>query len=109
MTICRFSVILQNFFFNSVAFEQIRKVLLIIITLLLLFQAYYDSDVGIWEFGTTICAACVVGQSLHLAIETRSWVSKFPTHLFAITCSSINIIAMLHNLSEKSYLLPLIV
>ncbi|KFM78973.1 putative phospholipid-transporting ATPase VA, partial [Stegodyphus mimosarum] len=44
-----------------------------IITFFIPFMAYYDSDVGIWEFGTAICTACVLGQLLHLAIETRSW------------------------------------
>lgn len=44
-----------------------------IITFFIPFMAYYDSDIGIWEFGTTICTACVLGQLLHLAIETRSW------------------------------------
>lgn len=70
--------------------------MLIIITLILLFQAYYDSDVGIWEFGTTICTACVVGQLLHLAIETRSWVSKILIHIFAVVCDSINVIPCHH-------------
>ncbi|KAF8795476.1 phospholipid-transporting ATPase VB-like isoform X2 [Argiope bruennichi] len=44
-----------------------------IITFFIPFMAYYDSDVDIWEFGTTICTACVLGQLLHLAIETKSW------------------------------------
>ncbi|KAG8198687.1 hypothetical protein JTE90_015512 [Oedothorax gibbosus] len=44
-----------------------------IVTFFIPFMAYYDSDVGIWEFGTTICTACVLGQLLHLAIETKSW------------------------------------
>ncbi|GIY86173.1 probable phospholipid-transporting ATPase VA [Caerostris darwini] len=44
-----------------------------IITFFIPYMAYYDSDAGIWELGTTICTACVLGQLLHLAIETRSW------------------------------------
>ncbi|XP_076360092.1 phospholipid-transporting ATPase VA isoform X1 [Tachypleus tridentatus] len=34
---------------------------------------FYDSNVGIWEFGSTIITACVLVQLAHIAIETRSW------------------------------------
>ncbi|CAN8006374.1 unnamed protein product [Ixodes hexagonus] len=37
------------------------------------FLVYYDSDVDIWEFGTTICTACFFVQMLHVAIECKSW------------------------------------
>lgn len=37
------------------------------------FFVYYDSDVDIWEFGTTICTACFCVQMLHVAIECKSW------------------------------------
>jgi phospholipid-translocating ATPase len=37
--------------------------------------AYWDSDIGIWEFGTIITSSCLVTMSLHCAIEIRSWVS----------------------------------
>lgn len=40
------------------------------------FGAYFGSDVGIWEFGTVMCTQCLIAMSLHLAIETRSWVRK---------------------------------
>ncbi|XP_076320991.1 phospholipid-transporting ATPase VD-like isoform X2 [Tachypleus tridentatus] len=36
---------------------------------------FYDSDFGMWEFGSTIFTACVLVQLAHLAIETRSWTS----------------------------------
>lgn len=39
--------------------------------------AYWDSDVGIWEFGTTITASCLITMLIHGAIEIRSWVRKF--------------------------------
>ena len=35
---------------------------------------YADSDVGIWQFGTTVTTQCLLVMSLHLAIETKSWV-----------------------------------
>jgi len=38
--------------------------------------AYSESDVGIWEFGTVICTECLAVMSLHLAIETKSWVRE---------------------------------
>ena len=38
--------------------------------------AYANSDVGIWEFGTVICTECLIVNSLHLAIETKSWVRE---------------------------------
>ncbi|XP_015906001.1 phospholipid-transporting ATPase VA [Parasteatoda tepidariorum] len=55
-----------------------------IATFFIPYMAYYDSDVGIWEFGTTICTACVIGQLLHLGIETRSWTLL---HLVSLTIS----------------------
>ncbi|XP_055916558.1 phospholipid-transporting ATPase VB isoform X1 [Eupeodes corollae] len=36
-------------------------------------SAYWDSDVGIWEFGTTITASCLFTNLIHGAIEIRSW------------------------------------
>lgn len=36
---------------------------------------YADTNVDIWEFGTVICTECLCVQNLHLAIETKSWVS----------------------------------
>ncbi|ALC38973.1 CG33298 [Drosophila busckii] len=35
--------------------------------------AYSESDVGIWEFGTTITACCLFANLVHCAIEIRSW------------------------------------
>ncbi|XP_046395531.1 phospholipid-transporting ATPase VD isoform X2 [Ischnura elegans] len=35
--------------------------------------AYHDTDVGIWEFGTTITTSCMFVMLLHVAVETRSW------------------------------------
>ncbi|XP_016962031.1 phospholipid-transporting ATPase VD isoform X1 [Drosophila biarmipes] len=35
--------------------------------------AYAESDVGIWEFGTTITASCLFANLVHCAIEIRSW------------------------------------
>lgn len=32
---------------------------------------------GMYEFGMTVTHACLVAQSLHIAIETRSWVRFF--------------------------------
>lgn len=35
--------------------------------------AYADSDVDIWEFGTTATSACMCVMLFHVAIEIRSW------------------------------------
>ncbi|XP_033210725.1 probable phospholipid-transporting ATPase VD isoform X2 [Belonocnema kinseyi] len=35
--------------------------------------AYHDSDVDIWEFGTTITTSCLVAMLINVSIETRSW------------------------------------
>jgi phospholipid-translocating ATPase len=40
-----------------------------------LLQAYHDTDVGIWELGTTVATSCLFVMLFHVAIETRSWVS----------------------------------
>jgi phospholipid-translocating ATPase len=36
--------------------------------------AYAETDIGIWEFGTTITSSCLVTMLLHCAIEVKSWV-----------------------------------
>jgi phospholipid-translocating ATPase len=38
--------------------------------------AYAGSDVGVWEFGTTIISSCLITMLLHCAMEIRSWVSR---------------------------------
>jgi phospholipid-translocating ATPase len=38
--------------------------------------AYAESDVGIWEFGTVICTSSLAVMLTHLAVETKSWVSR---------------------------------
>lgn len=43
--------------------------------------AYAESDVGIWEFGTTITASCLFANLVHCAIEIRSWVRVYSTRL----------------------------
>ncbi|XP_012264528.2 phospholipid-transporting ATPase VD isoform X2 [Athalia rosae] len=35
--------------------------------------AYHDSDVDIWEYGTTIMSSCMIAMLLYVTIETRSW------------------------------------
>ncbi|XP_051166407.1 phospholipid-transporting ATPase VD isoform X1 [Leptopilina boulardi] len=35
--------------------------------------AYYDTDVDIWEFGTTITTSCLISMLINVSIETRSW------------------------------------
>lgn len=38
------------------------------------FQAYSGSDVGMFEFGTTIVVSCMFTMLVHMAIEAKSWV-----------------------------------
>ncbi|KAG4068488.1 hypothetical protein HA402_004829 [Bradysia odoriphaga] len=35
--------------------------------------AYWDSTIGIWEFGTTITTSCLITMLVHGAIEIKSW------------------------------------
>ncbi|XP_055643308.1 phospholipid-transporting ATPase VD isoform X2 [Toxorhynchites rutilus septentrionalis] len=35
--------------------------------------AFWDSDVDVWVFGTTITSSCLFAMLLHCAIEIRSW------------------------------------
>ncbi|XP_063240630.1 phospholipid-transporting ATPase VD isoform X2 [Bacillus rossius redtenbacheri] len=35
--------------------------------------AYHETDVGIWEFGTTVTTSCMFVMLFHVAVETRSW------------------------------------
>lgn len=35
--------------------------------------AYWESEIGIWEFGTTITSACLCAMLAQVAIETKSW------------------------------------
>ena len=39
-----------------------------------LLQAYYDSDVGITEYGFVINVSLILTVTLHLALETLHWV-----------------------------------
>ncbi|XP_064481795.1 phospholipid-transporting ATPase VB-like [Ornithodoros turicata] len=48
------------------------------------FLVYYDSDIDIWEFGTTICTACFCVQMLHVAVECKSWTLM---HMMSILVS----------------------
>lgn len=41
--------------------------------------AYTDSNVDIWEFGTTITTSCLYTMLVHGAIEIKSWVSDTTT------------------------------
>lgn len=41
------------------------------------YGAYFDSDVGLWEFGTSVMTSCLCVQLLHQAVETKSWVSSY--------------------------------
>ncbi|XP_030380465.1 probable phospholipid-transporting ATPase VA isoform X2 [Scaptodrosophila lebanonensis] len=59
--------------------------------------AYSESDVGIWEFGTTITASCLFVNLAHGAIEIRSWtvlhiisivISLLSFYLFSIVYNS---------------------
>lgn len=38
-------------------------------------QAYNGSDVGMFEFGTTVTVSCMFAMLSHMAIEAKSWVS----------------------------------
>lgn len=60
--------------------------------------AYYDSTVGIWEFGTTVIVACLFTMLLHASIEIRHWTwihaasifgSVLVFFLFAVVYNSI--------------------
>ncbi|XP_014209403.1 probable phospholipid-transporting ATPase VA isoform X2 [Copidosoma floridanum] len=45
---------------------------------------YYDSDVDIWEFGTTITTCCIVVTLMHICLEIKSWTL---IHIAAILAS----------------------
>jgi hypothetical protein len=42
--------------------------------LLSVFQAYYDSDVDVFTWGTPVTAIALFTFLLHLGIETKTWV-----------------------------------
>lgn len=37
---------------------------------------YADTDIDMFEFGTTVTTCCMFVMLLHASIETRSWVSS---------------------------------
>lgn len=47
-----------------------------IIVFFVCLSAYVDTDVDIFEFGTTCTTAVMFVMLFHVAIETRSWVSE---------------------------------
>lgn len=46
----------------------------------LVFQAYYDSDVDLFTWGTPVTAIALFTFLLHLGIETKTWVSHGQSH-----------------------------
>ncbi|XP_037957548.1 probable phospholipid-transporting ATPase VA isoform X2 [Teleopsis dalmanni] len=52
--------------------------------------SYAESDVGIWEFGTTITASCLMANLLHGAFEIRSWTIL---HVLSIIISFVSFYA----------------
>ncbi|XP_015605416.1 probable phospholipid-transporting ATPase VD isoform X2 [Cephus cinctus] len=48
--------------------------------------AYHDSDVDIWEFGTTITTSCIIVMLVHVALETRSWMIIHAGAILASLC-----------------------
>lgn len=37
--------------------------------------AYDDTDIGMWNFGTTVATSCMFVMGLHASIENHCWVS----------------------------------
>lgn len=48
-----------------------------IICYLLIVQVYYESDIGVTEFGFVINTVIVIVVSFHLAVETLHWVCGY--------------------------------
>ncbi|KAJ9587010.1 hypothetical protein L9F63_019389, partial [Diploptera punctata] len=44
--------------------------------------AYHDTNVGMWEFGTTVTTSCLIVMLFHVGIETRSWTIIHVLSLF---------------------------
>lgn len=40
------------------------------------FQVYSGTEIGIWEFGSTITSCCMFAMLAEVALETKSWVCK---------------------------------
>lgn len=38
-------------------------------------QAYHDSEIDIWEFGTTITTSCIIVMLIQASLEFKSWVN----------------------------------
>ncbi|XP_055381993.1 phospholipid-transporting ATPase VA isoform X2 [Condylostylus longicornis] len=59
-------------------------------------SAYWESDVDIWEFGTTITTSCLITMLIHGAIEIRSWTIL---HALSIAFSLVSffLFAMVYN------------
>lgn len=38
-------------------------------------MAYWDTTVGLWEFGTVVVSSCLITMLLHCAIEFKIWVN----------------------------------
>lgn len=68
----------------SFIFNMVDAIYQSIIIFFVPYVMYIDSNIGIWEFGTTIFTACVIVQLVHLSIETKSWTW---IHLISIIAS----------------------
>ncbi|KAK6617728.1 hypothetical protein RUM43_013956 [Polyplax serrata] len=66
-------------FWISMADSLYQSIVIFFITL----GAYNDSDIGLWEFGTTITTACLFIMLAHVVIETKSWTIIHVISIFA--------------------------
>ncbi|XP_055539760.1 phospholipid-transporting ATPase VD isoform X2 [Wyeomyia smithii] len=58
--------------------------------------AFWDSDVDVWVFGTTITSSCLFTMLLHCAIEIKSWTILHILSI-AISIGSFYVFAFLYN------------
>ncbi|KAL0267650.1 UNVERIFIED_CONTAM: hypothetical protein PYX00_009855 [Menopon gallinae] len=66
-------------FWITMADSLYQSIVIFFITL----GAYYNSDIGLWEFGTTITTACMFIMLTQVAIETKSWTVIHVISIFA--------------------------
>ncbi|XP_058839396.1 phospholipid-transporting ATPase VD-like [Topomyia yanbarensis] len=58
--------------------------------------AFWDSDVDVWVFGTTITSSCLFAMLLHCAIEVKSWTILHVLSI-AISIGSFYLFAFAYN------------
>ncbi|XP_026466761.1 probable phospholipid-transporting ATPase VD isoform X2 [Ctenocephalides felis] len=68
--------------------------------------AYEESDVGIWEFGSTLTSSCIIAMIAHVAIEIKSWTVIHVISILASVGSFYTFCLIYNTICDQCFGLP---